>query len=254
MSARRLLSSLALLGLVAGCATALPPPRQPVGADARRALTLLIDRWHDFSDLRALAEVVLERGGKRQRLTGVLLAKAPGSVRFEALSPFGQPFLFVTVHGGMLTAYDAATNEALIGPATAETTVKLLSLPFEPDDLVAVLAGRAVPPKDLRVAELIAADEHGPSLRLIGSLNEQRVWMDLDTGVVRQLLITGGRVEASVAYRRDTDGRITGLDLAAAGSYVTGSVRYRSLVVGAGVDPERFTLTVPKGAKIRTIR
>jgi len=232
----------------------VPSLRHPVPEDARHALSALIGRWHDFSDIRALADVDLRRGGERQRLTGVLLARAPGSVRFEALSPFGQPFLYLTIHEGRLVAYDATTNEALVGPADAETSARLLNLPVDPDDLVAILAGRAVPPKDLRVAELLPPDGDGPSLRLIGRLHEQRVWLDPETGIVRQLSIRGGRLEARIVYRRDGNGRLTGLDLDAAQSYVTGSVRYREAVVDGGVDPERFRLSVPKGAKIQSIR
>jgi outer membrane lipoprotein-sorting protein len=239
---------------VTGCAIALPPPRERVTEEARQALSLLIDRWHEFSDLRALADIELQRGGERQRLTGVLLARAPGSVRFEALSPFGQPFLVAVVHDGELVAYDAAKNEAMMGPATAETTARLLSLPFDPDDLVAILAGRVVPPKDLRVVELLPADEAGPSLNLIGRLHQQRVWMDLTTGLVRQLQITGGRAAARISFQRDAAGTIQGLDLDAGQSYVTGTVRYRNVVVGSGVDPARFTLAIPKGAKIQDIR
>lgn len=260
MSARKrptslaLLLSLSLLGAAAGCAIAPPTLRRPVSEEARRPLELLIARWHAFSDLRALAEITLRRGNERQQLTGVLLAQAPGSVRFEALSPFGQPFLLMTVHDGQLTIYDAATNEAMVGPADAETAGHLLSLPFDPDDLVAVLAGRAVPPKDLRVAELLAPDTQGPSLGLIGRLHRQRVWMDFDSGVVRQLEITGGRLEARITYRRDGAGTLSGFDVTAAQSYVTGSVRYRNFTEGVGIEPERFTLTLPKGAKIQKIR
>ncbi len=255
MSARRQLSSALLLAwLLGGCAIALAPWRAPVSEDARRALSTLIDRWHEFSDLRTVADITIKKGTERQRLTGVLLAKAPGSVRFEALSPFGQPFLFATIHDSVLTTYDATRNEAYVGPATAETTARLLSLPFDPDTLVGVLAGRAVPPRDLRVAEILPPDEHGPSLNLIGAVHQQRVWMDFDSGVVRQIQITGGRADAVVTFLRDGSGTLTGFDLVTSGSYLTGTVRYRDLVLGAGIDPERFALALPKGAKIQEIR
>lgn len=257
MSARRPPSNLRLallaLALTAGCATA-PPPREPVAPDAQRALALLIEGWHAFSDLRTLADIVVERGGERQRLTGILLAKAPGSLRFEALSPFGQPYLLVTIHDGQLTAYDATTNEAFVGPANAETTARVLSLPFDPDDLVGVLAGRVAPPKDLRVARLVAADGQGPALDLAGGVQRKRVWMDLDTGLVRQIEISGGWITARISYHRDIEGAVTGFELSAAHSLLTGSVRYRNTVTGGGIDAERFTLTIPKGAKIQTIR
>ena len=250
---RRPLSSLLLLlALAAGCAT-VPPARQPVDGPALRALGLLDERWQTFTDLRALADVVLQKGGERQRLTGVLLVKGPDSVRFEALSPFGQPYFLVVVHAGRLTAYDAAKNEALVGPATAETIARVLGLPLDADDLVAVLAGRAVPPKDLRRAELLPPDATGPSLNLVGAVQHQRVWMDLETGEVRQVEIAGGPVPVTITYRRDGQ-TPAGFDLDAGQAYITGSVTYRNAVVGAGIEPDRFTLALPKGAKIQSIR
>ncbi|HEV8640091.1 MAG TPA: hypothetical protein VGV13_03225 [Methylomirabilota bacterium] len=249
MSGRGFLSSAALLLVLAGCARVLPPPRQPISEDARRAIALLVARWRDFSDLRTLADIRLQRGGEQQALTGVLLAKAPASVRFEALSPLGQPWLLVTIHDGQLTAYNVASNEAVIGPATADTAARLLKLPFDPDDLVGVLAGRAVPPKDLRVAELLPPNEYGRSLELIGRVNRQRIWMEFESGVVRQLEITGGRYEARVTYLRDAEGRPLGFDLSAAQAYLTGSVRYRDPVFDAGIEADRFRFTVPESAK-----
>jgi outer membrane lipoprotein-sorting protein len=257
VSARRLRSSLALLlalGLLSGCAIALAPPRAPLSEEARQAVALLTRRWHAAGDFRALAEIDLDRGGQRERFSGVLLAKAPGSVRFEALSPFGQPVLVAVVHDGRLTTYDATTNEAMVGEATAETTARLLGLPFEPHDLVAVVSGYAVPPADLRIGEILPPDDLGPSLALVGRFHEQRIWMDFETGVVRQLQIVGGRAAATVTYLRDPEGRMTGFDLTAAAEYVTGSVRYRNAAIGVGLPPDRFTLTVPKGAKTQPIR
>jgi outer membrane lipoprotein-sorting protein len=232
----------------------MAPPRQAVSEEARRAIDLLVTRWHSVTDLRTLADITVDRGGARQRLNGVLLAKAPGSVRFEALSPFGQPIVIAVVHDGQLTAFSALTNEAVVGEATAESTARLLGLPVEPHDLVALIAGYAVPPRDLRLAEIMPADDHGPSLSLVGAVNEQRIWMDFQTGVIRQLQIVGGRAAATVTYLRDDEGKLTGFDLTAAERYVTGAVRYRNLATGVGLATERFALTLPKDAKTQSIR
>src|SRR5207245_3881609 len=112
------------------------------------------------------------------------------------------------------------------------------------------LSGRAAPPKDLRVAEILTPDELGPSINLVGRYNRQRVWLDFETGVVRQVTITGGRTEATVTFQRGGDGVVTGFVLTAANGHATGAVRYRSLSLNAGVDAERFALTLPKDAKI----
>lgn len=255
MSVRKLLSSACLvLALAGGCARALAPPREPVGEDARRVIALLVSRWHAFSDLRTLVDIALEKNGEKRRLTGVILARAPDSLRFEALSPFGQPVLIVTIADGRLTTYDVAANQASAAPADADTAARLLGLPFDPDDLVAVLAGLDVPPRDLRVADLLAPDDDGPSIELIGAEHRQRVWMDLTTGVVRKLQITGGRYAVVVTFLRGPDGRPAGFDLDAGASYVTGTVRYRDPAIDAGVDPGRFHLTLPAGVTTRPLR
>jgi outer membrane lipoprotein-sorting protein len=222
--------------------------------DAARAVALLRERWTAFSDLRALAEVLVQRGQRKDRFSGALLLKAPASLRFEALSPFGQPLLIATLHEGQLTAYDAAAQTATVGPATPDTTARLFGLSVEPEDLVGLFAGLAVPPRDVRVATVLPADDHGPSLEMIGTLHRQRVWMNFTTGVVHRLVITGGRIEASAVYERDADGSPTGFEFAAAQDNVTGTVRYRNVALGTGVDPERFSLTIPSGTTIERLR
>ena len=113
----------------------------------------------------------------------------------------------------------------------------VLGLPFEPEDLAAVVAGYAVPPRDLRMAELLPADAKGPSISMVGSVHEQRVWMDFQTGVVSQLKIIGGRADATVTYERDPDGQVTGFDVTAASRWVNGTVRYKNIAVGVGLRP-----------------
>jgi outer membrane lipoprotein-sorting protein len=252
----RPLSSLLLLvqlALVAACATA--PPREPLSDDARRVLSRLEERYREFTSMRALADVALRKGGERQRVRGVILVRAPSSVRFEALSPFGPPLMVVTVHEGQVTAYDAIQNEAHVGPADAETISKVLRLPLDPEDLVSVLAGRLAVPRDLRSAELVAPDAVGPSVDLVdGAGRRQRVWVDLSTGLILQRQIFGSRFNALVKYRRDGSGTLAGFDLDAAMSYITGSVTYQNLVEGQPIDPERFMLAIPKGAKTQPIR
>jgi len=241
------------VALLAACATA--PPRESISDDARRALALLAERYGELTDLRTLADVSLRKGSDRQRLRGVLLIRSPSSVRFEALSPFGPPLMVVTVHEGQVTAYDALKNEARVGPADSETISKVLGLPLEADDLVSVLAGRLAAPRDLRSAEVLEPDAAGPSLNLVtGSGVRQRVWLDLGSGVIQQRQIFGSRFNALIKYRRDGAGALMGFDLDAAMSYITGSVSYQNLVENQGINDERFTLTIPKGAKTQPIR
>lgn len=216
-------------------------------------LGLLADRWQGFSDLRTLADIDVTTGGTRQHVRGVLLAKAPSSVRFEALSPFGQPLLVATIQDGYLTTYDVASNQATVGPADADTTARALGLPFEPQDLVAVLAGQVAPPRDLRAAEILAPDDTGPSLLLITPDQRRRVWLDPTSGIVRRMEISTRRTTVEVKYERTGSKEIRGLDVAAA-AYVTAAVRYLEPTFDEGIDNATFSLTLPKGSKIRAIR
>jgi outer membrane lipoprotein-sorting protein len=251
---RRLPSALLIFWLAGGCATALPPPRSAIPEDAQRAVDLLRARLKEFSDLRAQADVLVERGGKKQQAPGVLLLKAPNSLRFEVLAPFGPPLLIATVHDGQIVAYDTLSNTAKVGPATPDTAARLFWLAVEPEDVVGLLAGLPVPPKDLRTAAILPADENGRSLEMIGPLHRQRVWMDVDTGVVRRVQITGGRLEASFVYERASDGTLAGFTFAAGQENVTGNARYRSVVVNGGIEDERFSLVLPPSAKTETLR
>ena len=222
--------------------------------DAQRAVDRLAARWREFSDFRALADVLVERGRDKQQVPGVLLLKTPGSLRFEALSPFGQPMLIATVHEGQIVVYNAGAHTATVGPATPDTAARLFWLAIEPEDLVGLLAGVPALPKDLRVAEIQAPDEHGRSLEIIGTLHRQRVWMDFSTGIVRRIQITGGRLDALLVYQRADDGTVTGFDFSAAQDNVTGSVRYRNVDLNGGLESERFALTIPPGAAIERLR
>jgi outer membrane lipoprotein-sorting protein len=249
------LSSVVLVALVAtGCAIAPPPPRSALPPPARSAAELLAARWREFTDMRTLADVSVQRAGDRYRVRAVILAKSPTSARFEALSPLGSPLLVATIHEGRITAYDATTNEASLGPATAETAARLLGLPLEPEDLVGVLAGRPSPPRDIREAEILAPDADGPSVSLVGTIHTQRVWMDFTTGVVKQLEISGGRGDARIIFRRAADGTMTGFDVTAGMGLIKSVVRYESPSFGAGVDETLFTFSPPKTAKVREIR
>jgi hypothetical protein len=255
---------------IGGCARLLPPPRQDLTPPVRAAVAKLTERWSQFSDLRSLASMELDRPDGRDHFAGVLLIKAPASLRFEALSPFGQPFLFLVVDDGDLIVYNAATNEALLAPASADSMAKLVSLPFEPADLVSILAGRPAPPHDLRRAEIAdvegdkgavegqrpdnQARERGRPLVLVGPNHQMRVWMDFDTGIAHEVEISGGRYEVSVHYERDARGELTTLRLSAPRAKIAGRIAFKDPAINTGVDAERFTLVVPPSAKVERLR
>jgi outer membrane lipoprotein-sorting protein len=249
---RRLLSNLALALVVSACATAAPPPGPPPLADeVRRLVALLTLRRDEFADLRTLSEVTVRRGAAVQRFAGALLVKPPASVRFEALSPFGQPFLVVAMSDGTLTSYNVVENAALTGPVGEKTSGRWLGVPLGPEDIVGLLIGRVLPPAGMTAAEILPADGAGPSIQMVGRDRTARVWMDFETGEVRKVEISG-RHTLIVDYRpepsRDLPAEIHAI---APGTGFEITVRYRQPALATGIDAERFRLTVPQGANVQ---
>ncbi len=240
--------------MLAGCAS-LPPPRKPLSPEAHRLIAVLQHRWLEFADLRTLAEITIQRDGRVHRLTGVLLLRAPASVRFEALTPWGQPFLLLVGNAESVTLYEVADNRALVGPASAKATERWLGLALEPEELVGILAGHVLPLKDPYSAEIVPADGIGPSIKLTGAAGVQRIWADPETGVVRQVELTGAKTPARVTYAGGSPADPpAALTVTALDAPLVVSVRYREPKLGTGPSPDLFTLTLPEGVKIQRFR
>lgn len=240
--------------MLAGCAS-LPPPREPLSPEAHRLIAALQHRWLEFADLRTLAEITIQRDGRVHRLTGVLLLRAPASVRFEALTPWGQPFLLLVGNAESVTLYEVADNRALVGPASAKATERWLGLALEPEELVGILAGHVLPLKDPYSAEIVPADGIGPSIKLTGAAGVQRIWADPETGVVRQVELTGAKTPARVTYAGGSPADPpAALTMTALDAPLVVSVRYREPKLGTGPSPDLFTLTLPEGVKIQRFR
>jgi outer membrane lipoprotein-sorting protein len=252
--ARRLLSSVAVALLLGACASARPAP-DAVPDEARRLAALLTERWRAFTDLRTAADVTLRRGGSTNRFSGVLLAKSPDSLRFEALTPFGIPLFVLGVSDETLTAYLVPQSRAFVGRVNGDTTGKYLGTSVEADELVALLVGRPIPPRGVKRAEILPADAVGRSLLMEGAGQTRRYWMDFQTGEVQKLEVSGGRVSLVVTYERER-----GQDLPIAVRATTSEMdmdahlRFRSPAVGSGVDPARFTIALPEGVRVHRFR
>ena len=253
MSARRLLTNLGLALCLAACATGAPRGEPPLSDDARRLIALLTLRRDQFSDLRALVELTVRRGERTQRYTGVVLAKPPASLRFEALSPFNQPVFLAAMSAGSLTTYDVYGNRAMKAPVSARAAGWWLGIPLEAEDVVALLIGRVLPPREVREAEILPADATGPSLRLVGRERTERIWMDFETGDVVRAEIQGGRTTLVVEYAwAASDSLPTGIR-ATAGPDFEAIVRYRQPALATGVEEERFRLVLPEGANLQPL-
>ncbi|PYO38018.1 MAG: hypothetical protein DMD86_01340 [Candidatus Rokuibacteriota bacterium] len=238
----------------AGCAST-PPAPQPVSPDAAAAHALLERRWEGFRDLRSLAEITVRRGDRVERLAGVLLLRAPASLRLEALSPFGTPVLVVAGDARALTVWEVLGERAYLFPASPDATRRWLGLALGPDELVAILSGHVLPIKDPLAVELQAADEMGPSLALRGAEAAQRIWFDPASGRARAAEWTGGANPARVVFADGaTDSAPAGVTLTTPDGKLQVVVKYRAPRINIGFDAELLKLAVPERVRIQDFR
>lgn len=237
---------LGALTVAGGCASL--PPRQPLPPDVASTRDALEARWRDFHDLRSLAEITIRRNGRVERLSGVLLLRAPASLRFEALAPFGPPLLVVASDADAITLWEVPQERAFIGRSSPDTTKRWLGLALGSEDLVGILAGFAVPAHDPLSGVLLPADNIGPSVAFETGDGRQRIWFDPDTSRTRQIEWTGGSQPARAVFAKD------GVRLATLDGKLDVSVRYRDAQRDTGFDPGLLRLTVPQGVRIQDFR
>ncbi len=237
---------LSALLTASGCASL--PPRRPLPPEVEAARAALEARWHEFHDLRTLADVQIRRGARTDRLTGVLLLRAPSALRFEALAPFGQPILVVASDADALTLWEVANHRAFLARSSPDATRRWLGLALGAEDLVALLAGYALPPRDPLSGEMLAADDTGPSLAFETTDGRQRIWLDPASGEPRRVEWTGGSQPARVVLRPE------GPHLASLDGKLEVNFQYKDPQRNTGFDPELMKLTVPQDVNIQDFR
>jgi len=250
-----LLIALGVALALGGCASApVAPSRQPISPEAEVARSLLERRRREFSDLRTQAEIRMRRGRTTQRLGGVLLLRAPASLRFEALSPFGTPVIIVAGDGRSLTLWEVLDERAYILPASPESTRRFLGLALGSEDMVAVLAGRVRPLPDPLTAELMPADELGPSIRFTGPRGEQRIWYDPASGHARQVEWREGSTAGRASFSLSAEGVPATVTLATLDGQLEAVLRYQTPKLNTGFDPNLVKVTVPEHVRIQDFR
>ena len=245
----------AALGATA-CASAGARRGPPLTAEAEAARVLIERRWQTFGDLRTLADLTIRRSGKTQRLSGPLLLRAPGSLRFEALTPLGPPALVVTSDADMVTIWEVLQNRAYLLSPTPEATGRWLGFPLGAEDLVALLSGNVRPLSDASTGTLASDDGPGASLSLSDAGGAQRIWFDPVTGQPRQVEWSGGTPGRPRGVQRGRRRRAAprGVRLALLDGSLDVDVRYRSPRMDSGFDPGLLRLKLPEDVRIQDFR
>jgi hypothetical protein len=240
------------LVLLAGC-SATPRPR-PYPAPEARALVEHIRAIHDrASSLNADTKTDVRLGDQRVNVNVLMLATWGGKLRFQAHDPNQATAADLASDGARYCRVDYHANCSECGPATPENVARLVRIPLEPDEVIAVLLG-AAPLLDGEATN--AWDPEGGHERLTlrrGDAIENLV-LDDKWDVLEAQLSSGGRTVWSlkhkdfhdVATRAGGSVRLPGASLFEQGGD-TVRIQWNDQRVGAPLDAKAFQLDVPPG-------
>ncbi len=207
------------------------------------------------------AEIAVSGKVAGERLRGRVLSgfERPGSLRLEALAPFGSPYFILASSPGQAVLLLPRDRRVLSDATSRDIIQALTGLDCAPDDLLALLTGCVVPrPR--------AAD--GQSLRgdwLLVSLDGgSRAYLRRIAGAWRvvagERLGTAGGQGAwlTVEYGEFAAGLPTKINVwqdAEAGVRASAALAFRlsQVETNVAIDPKAFTVTIPPGTDRLTI-
>ena len=131
-----------MLIFVLGCGGQHPRP-DTFPSEPGSLLSALADHGRELKSLRAELSLEVWRQGERVRISEFLALDQDGRLRFDILTPFGQPMTTVVSDGTRLTVFELENKRFRVGEATAENLATLLPVDLSPKELVMVLRGRA---------------------------------------------------------------------------------------------------------------
>ncbi|MCB9507880.1 MAG: hypothetical protein H6698_06120 [Myxococcales bacterium] len=132
--------------LTAACGGRRTPPPDDALDDPVAVFEAMLDRLELVQSARILATLEYYGPDGRVRGTEAVLARAPASLRMEAISPFDTTLYAFMVHDGALAYLDLRENLFVSGSATPENISRFVPFALSAEDLVRVLLGG--PPLD----------------------------------------------------------------------------------------------------------
>ncbi len=247
----------AVLLIVSGCVT-VPPPEAETPASVGRldvsSLTnAMAERDRALESLQTNAVMEYSNSTDHVKAREELIVRRPGSLRVEAMSPFGVA-LIVAAQDSRLQIFEPSKNTLMRGTADAATLARFARIPMAPRDAVGLLMGivpeaQTTSPPDSVTTEgdmtVLAYEEPEHSRRELGFQNGQLVMVRKRT--------PAGAVNFEIRYAdyRDIGGVMfaykVNADFPVAETRV--SFVYQRPIVNGKIADSVFTLTPGPDAK-----
>ncbi len=143
---------LAMIGM-SGLLRALHTPAVPEDAtpiprldedkyQAEKMIAALAERDRRLAGVQSPAVMEYTAGDQHVKAKEEIVAKRPGNLRVEAMSPFGVALL-LAAQGTDLAIFEPGKNRFMRGQANADTLYKYVRIPMAPTDAVGLLMGLA---------------------------------------------------------------------------------------------------------------
>jgi outer membrane lipoprotein-sorting protein len=214
--------------------------------------------------IEARASQYSDQGGLKGKL--LLIARRPGHLRMEGLSPTDDSVSVLATDGERFTSYQRGANHCFVGRACPDNVGRFVSVPLAADDLVGVLLGRPpIIPHDS--ATMKWDGEVGAyRLELVGSSaglgaahgKIQRLWVRHGDGrIVRTTLSVGGKTKVNVIYsefkRVGEHWMPTRLDVALSRDSTDLRLEYRDIDPKAAIGDDAFSFECPAGTSLEEL-
>lgn len=141
---------LAAVSLMAGCSLVIPPstpalPEAPVIAEISRARELaqaLVERGRELTSMQTAAVMEYREADRHVKAREQIMVRRPGSLRVEALSPFGLAMV-MAANDSHLQIFEPSTDTLYKGEASAQSLSRFAQIPLAPKPAVNLLMGLA---------------------------------------------------------------------------------------------------------------
>lgn len=223
----------------------LPLVARPVAEEMLRTLK---EREDKVTGLKAVLDLTVWYGGRRQYLHQVAVAERPALIRLETIGWGGLTTLVVASDGHRLAAHAPLENIFFEGTATPENIAAVAGIQVAPSHLVRLLMG--LPPLPIQIDKSTIYrrdDEHAFLLRERESSFTQRIWLsEGDLTLLRGELYDWRSLRLRFRYSPEGYGLFSLLLEEPRGRVVV-EVSYRSYEMNPELAGELFRLPRPVG-------
>lgn len=220
---------------------------------AEEMLRTLKEREARATSLRAVLDLTVWYGGRRQYLQQVAVVERPALIRLETIGWAGLTTLVVASDGHRLQAHVPMENTYVAGLATADNVAAVAGIRVAPSHLVRLLLG--LPPLPIEIdksAVFRPESEYAYLVRERESPYTQRLWVSADDlTLLRGELYDWKSLRLRFRYSPEGYGLFSLLLEEPSGRVVI-EVSYRSYELNPELPSDLFTLPQPSG-RVRVV-